>query len=230
LRTSRSHEEGALTFVTSPTELTTAATDLVLAALAFSGAVYLHRALASPLRAGLWVAFLVVVGVAALAGAVHHGLVLGSTLHAGLWASVLAGLSLGSALVPVAALLERHGGASARTALPWLIGAGALCFAASLWAGLPVLIVFAAACTLYGLALLVAVRRRGAGLIATSLVVSLAASGVQAHGRLAFHLVWPFDHNGIAHLIQVVGLLLLLVGVRRLDGSAVATPVGRAPG
>jgi hypothetical protein len=38
---------------------------------------------------------------------------------------------------------------------------------------------------------------------------------VQAKKSLRLTLVWQFDHNGVYHLIQAVGLLFLLAGLRR---------------
>jgi uncharacterized protein DUF6962 len=46
--------------------------------------------------------------------------------------------------------------------------------------------------------------------------VSLAAGAVQAAESLAVHLIWPFDHNGLFHLVQLLGVLLLLRGLTRI--------------
>jgi hypothetical protein len=55
-------------------------------------------------------------------------------------------------------------------------------------------------------------RLRGAGVISLSIVVNLAAAGVQA-SDLSIQIIFPFDHNGIFHLIQMVGVAMLGVGV-----------------
>lgn len=46
---------------------------------------------------------------------------------------------------------------------------------------------------------------------------------------LAITLIWPFDHNGIFHLIQMLGPLLMTLAVRRslaepMGGDAAARP------
>jgi hypothetical protein len=60
-----------------------------------------------------------------------------------------------------------------------------------------------------------AVKRRlaGAWWMAGGVLVTLLAGAIQATGSLPFTLVWPFDHNGVYHFVQMVGLLLLTVGL-----------------
>jgi hypothetical protein len=57
--------------------------------------------------------------------------------------------------------------------------------------------------------------RAGAVPMAAALAVSLAAGVVQASDVGPVRLVWDFDHNGVFHLVQLVGLALLLTGLRR---------------
>jgi predicted ferric reductase len=57
----------------------------------------------------------------------------------------------------------------------------------------------------------------GAGWMAAGVLVTLIAAGVQALWKgqarpLTF--IWQFDQNGLYHLIQMVGVVLLLVGLR----------------
>jgi hypothetical protein len=54
----------------------------------------------------------------------------------------------------------------------------------------------------------------GAGLMAAGILISIVAAGVQFKKSISFTLIWHFDHNGVYHLIQTVGLLLLLIGLR----------------
>lgn len=207
-----------------PTELTTAATDLVLAGLAGAGIPWLHARIPEGDRLLLWTWILTLLGWSAFLGALVHGLLLPAGLHTVLWGGVLAGLSLGAALFPVAALLEFRGRAAARSLLPWMASAGlaSLLLSQTLDAGLGVLLVFAGLSAVAALVLFVVSARlssgAGAGLLAAAVLLNLIASAIQAQGRLGFTAIWPFDHNGICHLIQIAGLALLLLGVRRLGG------------
>jgi hypothetical protein len=42
------------------------------------------------------------------------------------------------------------------------------------------------------------------------------AGAVQAIDDLEVRLVWPFDHNGLYHLVQLLGLALLTWGLTRV--------------
>jgi hypothetical protein len=55
-------------------------------------------------------------------------------------------------------------------------------------------------------------RLPGAGLVCAGLFVTLLAAGVQATG-VEVRLIWSFDHTGVFHLIQLLGVILLMVGI-----------------
>jgi hypothetical protein len=55
-------------------------------------------------------------------------------------------------------------------------------------------------------------RLPGAGLVCAGLFVTLLAAGVQATG-VEVTLIWSFDHTGVFHLIQLLGVILLMVGI-----------------
>ena len=62
----------------------------------------------------------------------------------------------------------------------------------------------------------------GAGMVAAGLAVTLAAGAVQAIDDLEVRLVWPLDHNGVYHLVQLVGLAVLTWGLTRVLPKAAA--------
>jgi hypothetical protein len=53
----------------------------------------------------------------------------------------------------------------------------------------------------------------GAVLMAAGVLVSLMAAGIQAVKKIKLKLIWVFDHNGIFHLVQGLGLVLLVMGL-----------------
>lgn len=53
----------------------------------------------------------------------------------------------------------------------------------------------------------------GAAIVAAAIVLNLLAAGVQA-SDLSVRVVWPFDHNGLFHLIQMVAIVVLFFGLR----------------
>jgi hypothetical protein len=54
---------------------------------------------------------------------------------------------------------------------------------------------------------------RGAGLIAGAIVLNLAAAGVQA-SNISARILVPLDHNGMFHVVEIIGALTLGLGVR----------------
>jgi hypothetical protein len=82
-----------------------------------------------------------------------------------------------------------------------------------------VFVVFQAGTLLFALGVYLRLQARGragAGLVAAGLAVTLAAGAVQAAESLTVRLVWEFDHNGVYHLVQLAGLVLLARGLTRV--------------
>jgi hypothetical protein len=89
-------------------------------------------------------------------------------------------------------------------------------------------VVFEAGALLFSLAvylgLVAGPRRPGAGVMAAALAVSLGAGAVQAAELGSVHLVWEFDHKGLFHLVQLLGIVLLAAALRRLLPPITADP------
>ena len=64
-------------------------------------------------------------------------------------------------------------------------------------------------------------KLRGAWWMAAGILVTIVAAGVQASKGISFTLIWSFDHNGVYHLIQMVGMVLLAAGLGRALRSSV---------
>jgi hypothetical protein len=54
----------------------------------------------------------------------------------------------------------------------------------------------------------------GAAFMSAGILISILAAGIQAKKSISLTIIWQFDHNGIYHIVQVVGLLLLIYGIR----------------
>ena len=110
---------------------------------------------------------------------------------------------------------------SARRILPIMVFIGVGFFGITLvWPdSFLVFIVYAAVVMLFALGgyTWVAYRRHleGAWLMVAGILVTVIAGGVQASNVLSFTFIWSFDHNGIYHLIQMVGIVLLVTGLRK---------------
>lgn len=210
----------------SATERTTAATDLLLAAAALAGAIYLRRLPPASAARRIWALALAAAGLASLLGAVTHGLVMSAQLREALWQPLYLLLGIVVAGFVAGAVGDRWGDRPARRVLPPMLFLALLFYLLTRLAGgdFLVFVLFQAAGLLAALVIylrLARAGRRGAGLVAAALAVSLGAGAIQADESLAARLVWEFDHNGLYHLTQLVGLALLVMGLARtLDHPA----------
>jgi hypothetical protein len=203
------------------TELTTAATDAVLGV--FCVAIVL-RLIAIPVNAqwrrALWCWAFGLLAIGSLLGAVAHGLMLsGATLRV-LWWFLYLSLGVTVALFVVAAIHDWRGEQPARDALPWAIGIGAgFAVMTQLLGGAFIFfVVYEAAAMVATLAMYTLVtigaRVAGAGMITAGIGLSIVAAAVQA-SAFRVHLIVPFDHNGLFHLVQLAAIAALAMGVQR---------------
>ena len=211
-------------FVKDPLEQTTAATDIVLALVAFGGIVFLLGLLLNSgelWEISIWSAAIGSIGLAAALGAVAHGLILSRTLHHFSWLVLNLALSLAISLFVVGVVYDLWGFEVSLKTLPILVITGLGFYLTTLfYPGIfflfivyeGVALVFALAAYIY---LTIQQDLPGAFLMAAGVLASIIAAGIQANKSVVVTFIWRFDHNGIYHLVQVVGLLLLFAGLRK---------------
>lgn len=207
--------------IASTTERTTAVTDLVLALAAIAAVGALGRRAAPSFARRVWQAALLAAAAGAALGAVAHGFALPTETREFLWQPLFLLLGVTVSLFVVGAVASWRGGATASRLLPPMMVLALLFYFATRLTGgdFLVFVLFQAGTLLFALAVylrLGAQGTRGAGLVAAGLAVTLAAGAVQAMEDLQVTLVWPFDHNGIYHLVQLVGLAVLTWGLTRV--------------
>jgi hypothetical protein len=208
-------------FTTSPTEQTTAVTDLVLAAVALAGSAFLVAIRrADPWKARVWAIAFAALAAGAFGGAIVHGVELDSRTREYLWMQIHLALGFSVALFAVGAARDLWGEPAGRRLLPAPLGAAVVFFAITrLFHGaFFVFLIYEAAAMLAALAIYthLALRKHfpGAGWMVAGIVLTLAASVAQASRVGPFTLVWEFDHNGVFHVVQTVALFALLAGLR----------------
>jgi hypothetical protein len=210
-------------FHPSATELTSAATDVALAIVAFVGAGLVLRSGSSRWRAHVWAGVLLALGAGAALGAVAHGFAWDAATRDAIWIAIYASLGILVALFVVAAVGDSRGEARGRRLVaPMLVASAGFVAVAIAIDRFAVFVVYqllavGSAIVLYAQAARTA-EVPGAGWITAGLAWTLVAGGVQASGRAAFTLVVPFDHNGAYHLIQILALVLLLRGLTARSG------------
>lgn len=204
----------------SPTERSTAATDLLLSLTALFGLFYLHSSQpGGSWRLQLWSWPLGLIAASAGLGALYHGLILPGRPRKLLWHALTFLLGMALAMFGAGLTLDAFGFEAGRRSLPLWLAAGAVIFLVSRrFNGLfLVFIVFEGvvlAAALVGYTALAAVGAlNGAGWVAAGVLLSGIAAALQAFKRVRFKWIWEFDHNGIFHLVQTAGLVLLCKGI-----------------
>ena len=209
-----------MSFTGIPTEQTTAVTDLLVAAIAVACAVSLRRFRSlDSFKVGTWTWTLLLVALAAVLGAAAHGFVMPPQVSYAIWQPLNLSLGLAVAFFCVGAVYDAWGYDISRWTLPPLIAIGIIFYLATtvMQQGFFVFVVYqtiamSAAFLIY---FWLAIGRRlpGAVFMMTAILVNVIAASIQASRSVGFQLVWQFDHNGVFHLVQIIGILLLYVGL-----------------
>ena len=203
-----------------PTELTTAATDAILALLALICIRWLGaRRSADPGKVTLWILVLALLAVASVLGAVAHGFDLSSDTLYLLWQPLFLSLGLVVALFVVAATYDGLGPATARRLLiPALVVGACFYLVTLLFPGtFLVFVLYEALAMLVALALYIRLAlqngERWSWLMVLGIGLNIVAAAIQASGSVRLSLGVPLDHNGVFHLVQMVAIVVLVAGV-----------------
>ena len=172
-----------------------------------------------PFKVRLWLGVFGLLIVASALGAITHGLDMGEELREMLWQPLFLSLGLMLGLIAVVAVYDRWGANAARRMLPVAIIAGLMFYGITVVTDgvFLVFVAYEAVAMIFALVVysqLATRSRPGAALVAAGVLVTLIAAVVQ-QTDWTMTLIWPVDHNGIFHLIQMPGLLLMTLGVRR---------------
>ncbi|MGH8646325.1 MAG: DUF6962 family protein [Gammaproteobacteria bacterium] len=208
-------------FIDNPTEQTTAITDLILAALSLSSALYLRRyRIADPWKVNLWAWAFALLSLASGLGAAAHGITLSLTAIRLLWPPITIALGLTIALFVVGAVYDLSGRGVARRLLRLMIGVGVAFFAINqiVTGTFRVLLIYEGVAMLVALIIYARIASRhslpGAALMVAGTLITLIAAAFQNNHAIELVLIWRFDHNGVFHLIQMIGVLALVTGLR----------------
>jgi hypothetical protein len=210
-----------MNLIDSPTERTTAATDGILAIIGLVALVYLQQiGQHMPWKMNLWSWTCGLLMVGAALGALTHGFKISPKIKDRLWILLYLSLGLTVACFTVGAVFDIWGIDAARQTLPIMFLVGVAFVGLTLiWAdSFLIFIVYQAAAMLFALGgylwLALAGHLEGAWLMVAAILTTLLAAAVQASQAIVLTFIWKFDHNGVYHLIQMVGLVLLILGLR----------------
>lgn len=204
----------------SPVELTTAATDLLLAVVCLLAIRWLApNSAANHFRVALWRTLFGLTAAASALGALAHGFHWSASASRLIWLVLYLSLAMVVALFFVGALNDQSGRRAAVRSLPWAIAIGIVFFAVNQVFDGPFLyfVIYEAVAMLLALVIYLRLAHRrllpGAATMALAICLNLIAAGVQA-SDLDWSFVVPLDHNGLFHLLQIVAVGVLLRGLR----------------
>ncbi len=209
-------------FIDIPTEQTTAITDLVLTILAIAMIVNLYKTGRSldKLKTNIWVRAFGFLAFAAFMGFLAHGFQMSAQLNRILWQPLNLSLGLAIAFFVIGVIYDYRGNNTPRWLSPTIIGIAVAFYLFTILkpGSFYVFIIYESIAMLFSLSIyiILAVNKKlkGAWLMAAGIFVTIIAAAIQASGAVFINLIWQFDFNGIFHLVQMVGLVLLWQGLR----------------
>jgi hypothetical protein len=210
-------------FIKNSAEKASAVTDIMLALVAFGGIVFLRNLQLNSVglfKISIWSAAIGLIGLAATLGAIAHGVVLSRRFHRRVWLALNMALSLAVSIFVVGVVYDLWGFEISLATLPILLTAGLGFYLITLiYPGIFFLFLiyeFVALSFALGAYIIIAIQKvmPGAWLMATGVFCSIVAAGIQTKKSIVLTFIWRLDHNGIYHLVQVIGLMFLLIGLR----------------
>jgi hypothetical protein len=206
--------------IKSPTELTTSATDMLLAIECIILMIYLWRAPAADRwKTYLWCWVFGLLAFSSFIGAVAHGLEMQASMRDALWAPLYLSLGIIVALFVIGALYDLAGRDLAKRLIRPGVAMGTLFFLVVqvLNGAFIIFIIYEAMAMICALViysyLSITKRLHGAAIVSSAILLNMVAAGVQA-SNISIKIIFPFDHNGVFHLIQTIALALLGIGLR----------------
>ncbi len=222
-----------LQIIDIPTEQTTAATDVLLAILAFIVALKVNNTGKNIdlKKTRIWVWVFGLLSFAAAVGAVAHGLQMSKLTNFILWQPLNLALGVAIGLFVAGVVYDFMNFTLPRTLIPALLVVATVFYTITVMIpdAFIVFIIYEAIAMLFSFIVytLLASRKKvkGAGLMAAGILVTIIAAGIQAVESVKITLIREFDHNGIFHIVQMIGILILLGGLQAEFRSRVSKKV-----
>lgn len=208
-------------FIEIPTEQTTAATDLIMALMAIWAAFKINKEgrKVSPLKTRIWVWVFVLLAIGALFGTIAHGFKMDDQTNHLLWQPLFLSLGLAVSLFAVGAIYDLKGISMPKFTIPLLVLLGLVFYLVTVLipGSFLVFILYEGVVMLFALISYISLAARnklnGAWWMVGGIAITILAAAIQASEAVSFSLIWEFDHNGIFHLVQMVGIVVLLNGL-----------------
>ncbi len=209
-------------FIDIPTEQTTAVTDVILALAALFLCLYINRIgrKTDKTKARIWIWAFGLLTVASALGAAAHGFQMSEQVNRIIWQPIKLALGLTIAMFVVGVVYDMRRFSFPRILTPIILAIGLLFYIFTLIVPgtFIVFILYEAVAMLFALSVYTILAMQGkltgSLYMGIGILVTIAAAAVQATGTIHVKLIWEFDHNGVFHILQLVGLVFLLFGLR----------------
>lgn len=207
-------------FINIPTEQTTAITDLILTLISIWAVVTIRRAGSTdPIKVRVWTWVFILLSIAAFFGFVAHGFQMSEKTNYILWQPLNLALGLSVSLFAAGAIFDIKNGELPKMIIPGLIALGIIFYFITVFVpgSFLIFIIYEAVVMLFALVayILLAVKGKlpGAWWMVAGIFITIVAAIIQASGSIAVKIIWDFDHNGIFHIVQMFGIVVLLNGL-----------------
>ena len=207
------------------TEQTTAVTDLILGVVSLVLLVLLHRRQANDaLKRRIWSCMFGFLAMASILGSVAHGFVLPDSFLKAVWHVLYLLLGFTVAFFAIGAIHELLGKDLSRKTAPFLLAIAFLFYLVTVFVpgSFLVFIAYEAVALAGALSIYLYLgfrnRSKACFLMVAGIAVSILAAVIQATGSMRISMIWEFDHNGIFHLVQIVGIIIIYYSLRKSLG------------
>ena len=208
------------------TEQTTALTDAVLGIVSFFFSVIIKTIFArSRFQQKIWFFFFLFLGLASMIGAFVHGVAISSDMRILLWHPLYLSLGLSVSFFVMGAVFELWGERRTKTVLPWMLSVAFLFFLFTVFIHDSFLIftVYEGLCLFCCLVIFLLKmfqsKREVYLFMVLGILITILAAILQSRHDIFFNFIWKFDHNGVFHLVQFIGLIFIFSSVRKLLDS-----------
>jgi len=211
-----------ITFISSPTEQTTAITDAMLSVMTIFVIISIYKAgiKHDKKKTLIWLSAFTFLAIAAGLGAIAHGFEMSEKVNFIIWQPLNLSLGITVALFFSGVLYDLNGGKISSPVLMTLIASAIVFYiiTAFIPGSFFVFIIYEALAMLlaFVIYLILTFRRRSEtyAYMSAGILISIIAAAIQATESVRFSFIMEFDHNGTFHLVQMLGLLFLLKGLR----------------
>jgi hypothetical protein len=205
-----------------PTEQTTAATDVLLAILAFFITVKIHQSGKGIdiIKTRIWTWVFGLLTFASADGAIAHGFQMNKLTKSILWQPLNLSLVLTICLFAAGVVYDLKKFRLPKAFIPVLLICAIIFFAITviLPDALTTIFIKAEAFAMIFAFITYAILAsrktiKGAGLMAAGILITIIASALQTIHTIKVMFIWEFDHNGICHIVQMIAVIFLFQGL-----------------